>query len=184
MISITKAFYLRGWNGINIEPLPDKYNEFVKYRKRDINLQICVGEKEGTSTFYVSERNTSLIKEKSKKKKYIKVKIDTMKNICRKYVPKLIEIQFCKIHIKTNEKKILLGFDFENYRPKVFCIESINIKGKLFYPSYLLWEDILIKNDYFFIYQQKNNRFYIDNRVKGLREKFMLVNTYIKLYNK
>ena len=140
IISVTKAFYLRGWNGINIEPMPDKYNEFVKYRKRDINLQICVGEKEGIASFDISEWNTSLFKEKlPKEKRKINVKIDTMLNICRKYIPKLLEIQFCKIHVKINEKKILLGFDYKNYRPKVFCIESIKLNKKLVYPPHVLW---------------------------------------------
>ena len=38
IISVTKAFYLRGWNGINIEPLPHKYKLLLNERKRDINL--------------------------------------------------------------------------------------------------------------------------------------------------
>lgn len=39
-ISITKNLYIRGWYGINIEPLPDKYQALIKFRKRDINLQM------------------------------------------------------------------------------------------------------------------------------------------------
>jgi len=38
--SVTKAFYDRGWYGINIEPLHEKYILLKKYRPRDINLQI------------------------------------------------------------------------------------------------------------------------------------------------
>ena len=32
-ISVTKAFYLRDWNGINFEPLPDKYKLLLKEKK-------------------------------------------------------------------------------------------------------------------------------------------------------
>ncbi len=52
-ISVTKAFYLRGWNGINLEPLPDKYKSLLNKRKRDINLQIGAGKEKGNFTFLV-----------------------------------------------------------------------------------------------------------------------------------
>ena len=50
--------------------------------------------------------------------------MDTMSNICKKYVPKGRNVDFCKIDVEGGEKNVLLGYDFINYRPKVFCIES------------------------------------------------------------
>ena len=49
-ISVTKAFYMIGWNGINIEPLPDKFKELAKIRKKDVNLNIAVGESKGNAS--------------------------------------------------------------------------------------------------------------------------------------
>ena len=43
---MTKAFYLNGWRGLNIEPLPDMYNKLSNDRKRDINLNIGSSDKE------------------------------------------------------------------------------------------------------------------------------------------
>lgn len=74
-----------------------------------------------------------------------------MSNICRKYAPNNIEIQFRKIVVESVEKYILLRYDFENYRPKVFCIESLRNR-KTNTPEYKEWENILIKNDYNFAY--------------------------------
>ena len=37
-LSVTKSFYLSGWNGINIEPLPDKYDSLLSDRPKDINI--------------------------------------------------------------------------------------------------------------------------------------------------
>lgn len=37
--SVTKAFYDRGWNGINIEPIPEYHARFTAERPRDINLR-------------------------------------------------------------------------------------------------------------------------------------------------
>ena len=42
-ISVTKAFYLNGWHGINIEPLPEMQQLLLKHRSRDINLNIGAG---------------------------------------------------------------------------------------------------------------------------------------------
>ena len=40
--SVTKAFYNRGWCGINIEPIQEYYRVFCQDRSRDINLNIAV----------------------------------------------------------------------------------------------------------------------------------------------
>jgi len=50
--NVTRVFYERGWSGINIEPLVANMKALRKKRTRDINLEIAVGEKEGSITFY------------------------------------------------------------------------------------------------------------------------------------
>jgi len=62
--SVTKFFYDLGWNGINIEPVPEYYELFVKNRPRDINLNVCGGEKNGNCTLYFKKIMTSIIKNK------------------------------------------------------------------------------------------------------------------------
>ena len=182
-LSVTKAFYLRGWNGINIEPLPEKFQSLLKSRKRDINLQIGVGATKGTATLYGrgAGSTTSKIYSRNQTRK-LNITIDTMENICRKYVPKNIEIQFCKIDIEGDEKKALLGFDFENYRPKIFCIESTKPFSNI--PSYDSWEYILLGNDYSFVYQYRINRYYIDNRAEDLKLNLVYIDKYIANYKK
>ena len=179
-ISVTKNLYLRGWYGINIEPLPDKYQDLVEFRKRDINLQIGAGKMKGNGTLYMFGSGSTL--QKKENMTSISIEIDTMFNICRKYVPKNEIIQFCKIDVEGEEKNVLLGYDFENYRPKVFCIES-TLPGTNI-SCHNLWEDILLKNDYSLAYQYKINRYYIDNRVKGLRERFFQADQSVEIYKK
>ena len=179
--SVTKAFYDRGWNGINVEPLPDKYQLLLKFRPRDINLKLGAGKSEGNANLIIKgiiglgdqssldfDQNVNNVNNS----KIININIKTMSNICREYVPKGIEIQFCKIDVERSEKNVLLGYDFVNYRPKVFCIESlINKKTKI--PEYKEWEYILISNDYEFAFKYRRNRFYVDNRIKGFKKKFL-----------
>ena len=180
-ISVTKAFYLRGWYGINIEPLSNKYNLLVKNRPRDINLQIGVGQEKGKASFYEYGAGSSLLQKFSRNNSKISViNIDTMQNICKMYTPKKEKIQFCKIDIEGGEKNALLGFDFENFRPKVFCIES-TLPGTGI-PCHDQWEYILFKNDYSFALQYKINRYYIDNRIQYLRKRFILAEREISKY--
>ena len=65
--SVTKFFYDLGWNGINIEPVPEFYKILVKNRPRDINLNVCGGEKNGNCTLYVKGTGTSVNKNRFKK---------------------------------------------------------------------------------------------------------------------
>ena len=124
-VSVTKSFYLKGWRGINIEPQPGKIELFKKDRPDDINLQLAVGERKGKVTFYIDDQCSS-VEEKYSKNYTNKtvVEMDTMSNICKSYVPEGTKIDFCKIDVEGGEKNVLLGYDFINYRPKVFCIES------------------------------------------------------------
>ena len=180
-VSVTKVFYLKGWRGINIEPQPGKIELFQKDRPNDINLQLAVGKEKGNITIYI-DGQCSTTKKKYSKKNVNKtiIEVDTLSNICETYVPKGTEIDFCKIDVEGREKSVLLGANFVNYRPKVFCIESTVPLS--FRPNYDLWENILIKNNYTFIYSRGVNRFYVDNLIPGLVERKNNIHNYIKYF--
>ena len=91
---------------------------------------------------------------------------------------KIKKIHFFKINLKDDVRKILLGYDFWNFRPNIFCIEN-NKNGTYNYESY---EYILIKNDYSFIYQYELDRYYIDKRCKGLEERVDFLDGLIQFY--
>ena len=106
-----------------------------------------------------------------------------MSNICKKYVPKGTIIEFCKIDVEGAERDVILGYDFINYRPKIFCIESTIPLTRI--PTYQLFEDILIKNNYSFIYQYSVNRFYVDNKsnfANILRQRVVQIDLFIKKF--
>ena len=50
--SVTKAFYDRGWRGINIEPIPSLLQEFVVQRPLDANLAIAISDGSDGAEFY------------------------------------------------------------------------------------------------------------------------------------
>ena len=105
VISVTKAFYLKGWYGINIEPIPNLFKALQIERRRDINLNFGIGDKEGIASLNIDNKCracTSLIKKKvndTERYSYLNITIKTMSYVCKKYVPKNEEIQFCKIDV-------------------------------------------------------------------------------------
>ena len=177
-VSVTKAFYLRGWNGINIEPLPDKINSFIKERPKDTNLQIVIGQNEGNITFYINGQCSTIKKNYAKTNQTINIKMDSMRNICKRYVPEGKDVDFCKIDVEGGERDVLLGYDFVNYKPKVFCVESTIPMS--FTPNHQLWEEILINNDYTFVFQHKVNRFYVNNNFPEILERGKNIRKYFR----
>ena len=103
-----------------------------------------------------------------------------MKDICIKYIPKNLDIQFVKIDVEGGERDVLLGYDFENYRPKVFCIEAT--KPSTLIPTHQLWEEILLKNNYSFAYQYDVNRYYIENTAINFKKRFNNLDILIKQF--
>ena len=54
-LSVTRAFYDRGWSGINVEPLDQYFQRLVRDRPRDTNLKVAVGREAGVRTFHAIE---------------------------------------------------------------------------------------------------------------------------------
>jgi FkbM family methyltransferase len=179
ILSVTKWFYEKGWNGINIEPIPEFYTQLKKERPRDINLNIALGCKSEFKTFFKSnffeassfiydyaktaELKVGLDQEKGPTK--INVQVRTLKDICIENNVK--EIDFLKIDVEGFEKEVLEGADFNRFRPVIILIEATepnsginpftihdNLETKK-------WEHILFANNYKRIYFDGLNCFYI-----------------------
>lgn len=177
--STTKYFYLKGWNGINIKPIGEEYKELEQIRERDINYNYYLGGKNHNKFFFQSECFECL--------NDANISFNKIVDIFNANIPKNKEIHFLKIDLVKDTRKILLGYDFENFRPKIFCITSYNNTnntGLINIPDYESYEYILNKNDYSFIYQYENIRYYADDKIDNLKERVKTINEIITLYKK
>ena len=50
--SVTRAFYERGWRGINIEPIATLLQKFVAERPQDINLSLALSDNSNGAQFF------------------------------------------------------------------------------------------------------------------------------------
>jgi len=130
--SVTKAFYDRGWRGINCEPNPHFYSMLEKERPRDINVCALAGGEDGERELHIvgnsglstasSEGLDVLMLHKHVVTSKIVCKMIRLDDIIRKQGVK--EIHFLKIDAEGMEKEVLKGCSFSEFRPKILVIEA------------------------------------------------------------
>lgn len=171
--SVTKAFYDQGWCGINIEPSPQFYGRLSAERRRDINLQIVVSDKEDALTFYDTDDGWSTVdpdvasrlKASGKEIKERSIAAQTLSTICEQYVKG--EIHFLKIDVEGHEFSVLSGMDFQRWRPWVLLIESVfNVEPE--------WGDLLKAARYQFVHRDGINRYFLAEEHMNLADAFNL----------
>lgn len=180
--SVTKYFYERGWSGINCEPQLVHFESLQKTRKRDINLNIGIGAKEGKLTLRQYKGDGLSTLSQDTKDEYIGipddntsvyvdvlVKVKTLANIFRDY--KVTTIQFMKVDVEGFEYEVLLSNDWAKYRPQVICIESNHIRKD--------WHALLDKNDYKLVFFDGLNEYFADSRNPEIEEKFSYVQSVV-----
>jgi len=131
--NVTRVFYERGWSGINIEPLAANMRELIARRPRDANLEIAVGEQEGSITFFeigkwhgYSTTDASVVEQHRKDGLEViehKVPVRKLSDVLDEYA-KDKTIDFLKIDVEGTELSVLRGMDLRRHRPKVILLES------------------------------------------------------------
>ena len=132
--SNTYLFYSKGWRGINIDAAPGSMALFDKYRSRDINLEIGVGARSETSTFYVFneaalntfDAETANLRDAHPYhiKSQIKVQIMPLADLLAEYLPDNASIDFMTIDVEGKDMEVLQSNDFYRFRPRMVLVET------------------------------------------------------------
>lgn len=133
--SNTAYFYNKGWKGINIEPTPDLFKPFLKYRKKNINLNVGIGNGE-KMTFYVFnegalntfDKDLAYSRNNDKSNNYkiiesIEIQTETIAEICEKYINPNQIIDFMTIDVEGLDFEVLKTNNWAKYIPKFILIE-------------------------------------------------------------
>ena len=150
---------------MNIKPLNQQYKELIKSRPNDININYYIEGNIIKKSIFQGSNN-------------INNTFNKISDILNEYIPKNKKIHFCKINMKENIRKILLGYDYDNFGPIIFSIKN-NSTRQYNYESY---EYILNKNDYSFIYQYEDDRYYLNKKYEYLNEIASSLDKIIKEY--
>lgn len=178
--SVTKAFYERGWRGINIEPVSQWFEKITSERLRDINLQVAAGNQTGELLIYeFTDTGWSTLCSEIAEKHELEsgcqriertVLVKTLTEICIDF--HLSPIHFLKIDVEGAEKQVLEGVDFSIIRPWIVLVESTIPNSQI--EDYEGWESILLNANYEFVYFDGLNRFYVAQEHAELKESFRI----------
>jgi len=182
-LSVTKFFYDRGWNGINIEPIKKNYALFVEERPRDINLNIAISNFSGRKVFYeiesypelstFSEDQAAKLKLEGYSVASYPVEVETCDRVFDEYVK--VGVDFLKIDVEGHELEVIKSIDFKKYRPLILVVEATLPDSEFpgwehidLVTNHDKWEKYLLSADYIFAYFDGLNRFYLRAEDKDL----------------
>ena len=196
-LSVTKHFYDLGWNGINIEPVPESHQKFVKIRTRDINLNCAIGSRHELLPLYkvkghpeLSSLNCNIAVSTGELFNTIidsaSVEVYTLREICDKFCTG--EIDFIKIDVEGFEKQVILGADWGRYRPIILVVESMTpnsgrvedwdtLEERSQWPE---WEPLILAEDYIVVYFDGLNRYYLRKEDEDLKKRLSFPVTFFQ----
>ena len=176
--SVTKHFYDKGWNGINIEPVPKMFDKLSAARPRDINLNIAISNEEGESDFFICPDALVLstltpqiaqdINEAGVQTETIRMHTQTLKQIYTTHCPENQTVHFMKIDVEGHEQGVLEGCDFSQCRPQVVLVEATKPRTRI--SNHEQWEHLLLEADYLFAAFDGLNRYYVRQEDKAFIE--------------
>jgi FkbM family methyltransferase len=164
--SVTRAFYDRGWRGINIEPSVQFYSRLAAARSRDVNLNVAVGPRVANVDFFeipdsglstldpaiaAMHRDADWVVEPKT------IEQTTLAEICRKHAP--ADIHFLKIDTEGSEDAVLSSADFSSFRPWIVLAEATQPLSQE--QNHEDWEPAVLSAGYRFAWFDGLNRFYI-----------------------
>ena len=166
--SVTRAFYERGWTGINIEPQPEFHTQLQEKRPHDINLALAVGDEPGVVMMnLVSNPGLSTLDDAIAARHRMagwqverqRVRIVTLESVWKEHVPEGHEVHFLKVDVEGLEGSVLRSNDWQRNRPWVVVVEATEPMSQE--ESHENWEPALLESDYQLAYADGLNRFYV-----------------------
>ena len=134
--SNTFYFYDRGWQGINIAPLPGSMKVFQKFRPRDTNLEIAISEKEQNLSYYMFNEPalngfSKSISEGRQNEQYhiertITIPAFPLSKVLDSHLPSGQKINFLSVDVEGLDLTVLASNDWTKYRPKVVLAEVLD----------------------------------------------------------
>ena len=176
--SLTYILYKKGWSGINIDISKNTINLFNICRPNDLNLNIGVSDKNGTTEYFqASLINQANSLNKISNAKKIKIKTINLNTLIKKY--KINKIDYLNIDAEGSDYKIISGLSLKNIRPILITIEDFNKNN---YDINKLQTNkinkFFYKKNYFLYSRTYCTSFYVDKKYIKIIPK--LLNTSLK----
>lgn len=135
--SNTYYFYRKGWRGINIDAMPGSMALFKKFRPRDTNLEIGIGQQEGQLNYYVFNepalnsfsdelsREREVANNQYRIEKTVKVNVLPLRDVLKRHLNQS-DIDFLSVDVEGLDLEVLRSNDWSHYRPRYVLAEALN----------------------------------------------------------
>lgn len=175
--SVTKAFYDRGWSGINVEPVSQWFELLQRDRPRDTNLQIAISDtNEALDFFEVAESGLSTL-DAERAAHCRQEGLTVVKNTVQVWrlaqlfaQAKQPETHFLKIDVEGAEAQVIASGDWAKDRPWIVLVESTRPNTNI--SDHEAWEPTLLNHGYRFVWFDGINRFYLAQERENLAQHF------------
>ncbi len=172
--SVTKYFYDRGWNGINIEPQAVYYELLCAYRPRDENLRVAISAEDDTVDLMIFPDCSaySSTDEATIRHLYSIGQSGYVEKTQSKCLSELLcergatRFDFLKVDVEGAEATVLQTMDFAVCRPRVVVIEALRPGTRLL--SRDQWETLILEAGYVLALFDGINCFYAESNEREL----------------
>lgn len=177
--SVTKAFYDRGWCGVNVEPVAFWFQKLQEARPKDLNFQIAISDSDEVLAFFeVEETGLSTLdavraaecRQQGFNVALKKVACWTLAHLFDEIGPK--DIHFLKIDVEGAEAQVIRSGDWHRHRPWIVLVESTRPNTNQ--SEHESWEPMLLSAGYQFVWFDGVNRFYVAQEHQELAEAFQI----------
>lgn len=165
--SVTRAFYERGWSGLNVEPIPEYVGRLRSERPRDVTVDACAGggpgraqlaAVAGTGLSTLVEAVRSEIEADGYDVETLDIRVDTLDSLLLEAGYDGRDIHFMKIDVEGYEDEVMKGLDLSRWRPWVLVVEATHPRtGR---PTHDTWEPAVLDAGYLPCLFDGLNRFY------------------------
>lgn len=171
--SNTYRFYLRGWNGINIDPLPGSKARFDALRQRDINLEVGISDSPGELTYYSFQEpafNTFDTKvagtRESPLLSAVQVRVIRLSDVLDRHLKPDQKIDFLSIDVEGLDIQVLRSNDWRRYRPSYVLAEALGMRDVAKVLNTELHE-YMVSQGYSLFAKCVNTLFFVDSTDSG-----------------
>jgi len=173
-LSNTYLFYKNGNYGVCVEPDPYLFKKFKEKRRKDVCLNVGVGfTDENEADFYIMSART--LNTFSKDEAYhmqetTRYKIENIIKVPLVNINKIIKDNFknkpnfVSLDVEGLDLEILKNFDFDKYRPEVFCLETKEFVEDRENPKDNKIIDFMLGKGYFVFADTYINTIFVDKK--------------------
>ena len=167
--SISRAFYDRGWSGIEIEPVPAFAQRFREARPKDTVVQAAITSEdvENITLHVIPDSGLSTLRDDVGAEharsgwpiEEVSVPARRLDDVLAEHVPAGEDVHFLVIDTEGAERQVLESIDLKTWRPWVLVIEATAPMSDV--RTHETWESLVLERGYQFCLFDGLSRWYV-----------------------